>query len=71
MTEPRFKTIYIGFHDGQEFGEKPTFHFEPLPLKLDITHNQAIFIVNHLYADLKKMTQGLSDSKEDRGAWPQ
>lgn len=62
------KTIYIGFHDGQKFGEKPFLQHEPIPIQLDITHSQAIKIVNHLYEELQRITTLLS--KEDaKGSW--
>ena len=59
------KTIYIGFHDGQKFGERPFLQHEPIPVQLDVTHSHAIKIVNHLYTELQRITASIND----RGSW--
>ena len=74
MEETRYKTIYVGFHDGQKIVETPLIKHEPVPLRLAVSHCQAAFIVNHLYAELKKMTRGLeptdASQPSDAGTWP-
>ena len=59
------KTIYVGGHDGQKWGEKPNVHHQPIPIQMDITHSQMVRIVNHLYAELQRITASI----DDRGSW--
>ena len=68
VQNPSLKTIYIGFHDGQKFGETPYMKYEPTPMILEVTHSQATRIVNHLYKELERITSPAMAG--DSGIWP-
>lgn len=53
MVAISVKTIYIGFHDAPTPGETPTYQYEPVPVKMAITHSEATNIVNNLRDKLK------------------
>jgi len=60
------KTIYVAFHDAPRFGDTPYMKYEPRPVQIEISHGEAVKIVDHLYAELKRITT----PKPDAGAWP-
>ena len=59
------KTLYVAFHDAQKFGDTPYMKYEPTPIQIEISHSEAIKIVDHLYAELRRMTK----PRDDKGSW--
>ena len=67
MIGNSIKTIYIGFHDAPTPGETPTYQYEPIPIKMAITHSEATKIVNNLREKLKQTA--LPERVLNPGAW--